>query len=130
MDLMEADALIHQSKVAARAWPKSWQPLCGIYRTYHEVGVECIQVLLKEVLHRVRDGTTVVVDGERREARVIHAARHERGVVAPPLRDRLDHRVVGLVWHSTSLVVHDMDETTRAVLEQAGSTFAATHAKT
>ena len=85
----------------------------------NEVGVDGVQVLLEEALRRIRDRSTVVVDGERREAGAVHTAGLERGVVGPALGDSLHHRVVGLAGLATSLIVHDVDEATRAVMEES-----------
>ena len=52
-------------------------------------------------------------DGERGEPRTIGPARLERGMRAPAFRKRLDHRVLRLFRHTTRLVVHDVDDSTR-----------------
>src|SRR6202035_6025913 len=59
-----------------------------------------------------------MVDGESREARSIGNPTLERRMIRPPFRKCFHHSVIGFLWRSPCLVIHNMHETPWLILQQ------------
>ena len=90
----------------------------ALEKVANEVGTESIDIPLDETLRRVGDWSTIVIDGERRESRSIGISKFEGRVAVPSFGESRNHSVIRLLRGPTRLVVHDVNQTARPMLEK------------